>query len=44
MMPWTHEYLLPTLLAQVNVERRFELTRLPENWAAVLGLALLAGL
>ena len=44
MTQWTHEYALSTLFAQVNVERRFELTRLPENWAAVLGLALLAGL
>ncbi|MCH8912251.1 MAG: VWA domain-containing protein [Planctomycetes bacterium] len=44
MTQWTHEYALPTLFAQVNVERRFELTRLPENWTAVLGLALLAGL
>ncbi len=42
MTQWTHEYALPTLFAQVNVERRFELTRLPENWTAVLGLALLA--
>ncbi|MCH8968037.1 MAG: VWA domain-containing protein [Planctomycetes bacterium] len=44
MTHWTYENSLPTLLAQVNIERRFELTRLPENWAAVLGLALLAGL
>ncbi|MCH7872725.1 MAG: VWA domain-containing protein, partial [Planctomycetes bacterium] len=44
MTDWAHGYSLPTLLAQVNVERRFELTRLPENWSAVLGLALLAGL
>ncbi len=28
-------------LAQVRVERRLELTNLPENWTAVLGLALL---
>lgn len=32
------------ILAQLRHERRFELTNLPENWAAVAGLAVLGGL
>ena len=32
------------ILAQLRHERRFELTNLPENWAAVVGLAVLGGL